>query len=883
MAGPVFSDAQVEIHLDGGTLPGEAAAAGALAGEAFSAAFNRELGNIARKASAGFNDIGKKSGVNFASGFKTASARIVADFRGVLDRMANLPVGQNRFVDGLFDSLNRLEGLGKRVISPIASSFDDVRNRASFAVRSVREFANNNPILQQMATNAQRVGGSFRYIFDRVKEVSAPFGQLFNRMREASGNSDGLTKSLNKQGSAWSKLSPNTRQWTLIIGAVAASMGQLAPLASAAAAGLVILGGAFAAVVLGAGVAIAAFQGLTGEISALPEAVQPAAAAFQSIGDAFGKMQEAIQIAALSNAAPAFDSLRATVEGLIPAFETVGVVVGQVISSFAASIAPGTAGFANFDAIIRGLAPVFLSISNAAIIAGEAFGNIFVIALPYVQQFGVWLETIAAQFLAFTQTNPGVIDQWFANGVVILSAFGDLLGAVGTALAELVTPDTVAMTVAFLDSLTGFVPALTGILAVLGELNIFGLLAGLLDALGPAILVLVPPLMEVASVISGVLMQAFTSLAPIITDLAAAFAPVISIIAQLISTILPPLLAILMPIIEAVAGFAIQLLGALMPALQALLPAFAGLLAALEPVGVFIASLIEQLLPALLPIIEMLVPVFAQVIAAIAPLVTAILPPLMALIQALVPVVLLIVDAFIQLLAPILELITPLLELIQTIIPPLAELIGVVLAFAVDGLMKAFQFLVPIIQGVVSMLVGILKPAIEGITQVLGGVIDFLIGVFTGDWERAWSGIVGIFEGIWNGIVGIAEGVINGIIDLINGLIGAVNAVGGAVGISIGEVGHVYFAKGGLVTGRTNAILGEAGPEMVIPLSRPLGTVDPAVRDVAAYARGEGGSGGPERIVTVEEGAFTFIVPNEQAARLVANSVLDNLVAATDL
>ena len=67
-----------------------------------------------------------------------------------------------------------------------------------------------------------------------------------------------------------------------------------------------------------------------------------------------------------------------------------------------------------------------------------------------------------------------------------------------------------------------------------------------------------------------------------------------------------------------------------------------------------------------------------------------------------------------------------------------------------------------------------LSDVIGGILRSLGGVIDFVVGVFTGDWERAWQGIADIFGGIWDGIVGILRVPVNAIIDIINKLVSAV-------------------------------------------------------------------------------------------------------------
>lgn len=61
--------------------------------------------------------------------------------------------------------------------------------------------------------------------------------------------------------------------------------------------------------------------------------------------------------------------------------------------------------------------------------------------------------------------------------------------------------------------------------------------------------------------------------------------------------------------------------------------------------------------------------------------------------------------------------------------------------------------------------------------NILGGILDFITGVFTGDWEKAWDGVKKIFKGIWNGIVMILESAINLIIKGINWLISKLNTI----------------------------------------------------------------------------------------------------------
>lgn len=47
-------------------------------------------------------------------------------------------------------------------------------------------------------------------------------------------------------------------------------------------------------------------------------------------------------------------------------------------------------------------------------------------------------------------------------------------------------------------------------------------------------------------------------------------------------------------------------------------------------------------------------------------------------------------------------------------------------------------------------------------------------------------------------------------------------------------------AAGGMYSAPKNVLVGEAGPEAIIPLARPLGMVDPSVRGMAAVLRGQG-------------------------------------------
>jgi len=104
-------------------------------------------------------------------------------------------------------------------------------------------------------------------------------------------------------------------------------------------------------------------------------------------------------------------------------------------------------------------------------------------------------------------------------------------------------------------------------------------------------------------------------------------------------------------------------------------------------------------------------------------------------------------------------------------------------------------------------------------------------------WKTQWENIKEIFFAVWNGIKDFFTAIWNGIVDLFNAGIekiksaiasiqSAYNSVVSAVSAPIkGAVNAVKtvvskFADGGIVTGPTLGLVGEAGPEAIIPLSK---------------------------------------------------------------
>lgn len=173
--------------------------------------------------------------------------------------------------------------------------------------------------------------------------------------------------------------------------------------------------------------------------------------------------------------------------------------------------------------------------------------------------------------------------------------------------------------------------------------------------------------------------------------------------------------------------------------------------------------------------------------------------------------------------------------------------------FISDTLGPVFNTVLRNIQSIFETVFRVIGDVVGGILKSFGGLIDFITGVFSGNWEKAWNGIKDFFGGIWDGIWGIIKGFVNLIIDGINLLLtgiytvvaAIVNTIGGiadAIGSIFGQewgwsmpnepVLIPHLATGGLVKAPTLAVVGDnagansGNPEVVAPLSKLQGMIN---------------------------------------------------------
>ena len=155
------------------------------------------------------------------------------------------------------------------------------------------------------------------------------------------------------------------------------------------------------------------------------------------------------------------------------------------------------------------------------------------------------------------------------------------------------------------------------------------------------------------------------------------------------------------------------------------------------------------------------------------------------------------------------------------------------------------------------------KGWLEDIVDSAGSWISGIVDAITGPFQDAYDGAKGWVDNL--------KGLFSGALERAQS---AAAAVSNALGSGGGPSRNAY---GGILYGTRDVRAGESGPEMYVPLGKPLSMINPAVRDVAAYAQGKiVPAAGGGKTINIEEGAFQ-IVTAAQSPAVIRSMVYDGL------
>ncbi|CCD89855.1 membrane protein of unknown function [Bradyrhizobium sp. ORS 285] len=160
------------------------------------------------------------------------------------------------------------------------------------------------------------------------------------------------------------------------------------------------------------------------------------------------------------------------------------------------------------------------------------------------------------------------------------------------------------------------------------------------------------------------------------------------------------------------------------------------------------------------------------------------------------------------------------------------EVWSAIAAFIKDDWQAIVQFLLP---GVGALVIA-LAAHWDTIKHDIGGAWQWILDFTTQLWGKITSAVTGAISGI--------ESAIDGFVGSMQKALSAVSSLPGAVaGSAAGLIPNVpKFAEGGIVSSPTLALVGEAGPEAIIPLSSFGG---------AGLAGAGGGAGGGNIVINL--------------------------------
>lgn len=364
---------------------------------------------------------------------------------------------------------------------------------------------------------------------------------------------------------------------------------------------------------------------------------------------------------------------------------------------------------------------------------------------------------------------------------------------------------------------------------------ISGVLAAAINIIVSVLDKLMPMIQTIIEKIMPVLMQIFESLSVMINKVMGSIMEIVSVAIDLVMSVLDSLWVAIEPLIDTI---------------SMLLELIAPLFDLLTPIIQILLKLVQVVLVPICEIIKVVCNVIGTVISILVNLLNTILQPIIDLLvgvmEALQPIYDLTFELWNSVLTPIMSILKALFEplnavidtlrdLVNGILQPIAEALSLVANILTGVLGGAIQFIMKLLQPIfkfISLIFSFVQKTISWITSavsrfvskignaikklltgpigsvitVLKQIINFISGVFSGDWKKAWKSLGNIPIAIINGIISGFESLLNFFVDAINSITGALSSLWTWIGIpAIPEIPQVnfgriaYLAKGGYI------------------------------------------------------------------------------------
>ena len=145
------------------------------------------------------------------------------------------------------------------------------------------------------------------------------------------------------------------------------------------------------------------------------------------------------------------------------------------------------------------------------------------------------------------------------------------------------------------------------------------------------------------------------------------------------------------------------------------------------------------------------------------------------------------------------------LQVMQGLISVNIEAIKTGIQLAINNIVSIIQIALSLINNIVNFVLGTIESVIKGIMLTIQGIIDLVLGIISGDWSRAWNGILEILGGIVESVGGVIDNLVSFLTnifsdlidiavswgrDFVQGLINGISSMVSAVGNAAGKVAN---------------------------------------------------------------------------------------------
>ncbi|KOA60787.1 hypothetical protein BAAM0499_05980 [Bifidobacterium animalis subsp. animalis MCC 0499] len=372
--------------------------------------------------------------------------------------------------------------------------------------------------------------------------------------------------------------------------------------------------------------------------------------------------------------------------------------------------------FASFGAIgLKGIAPLLSNI--------PMLGGLFSKLAAPISAVGGPITAIIAAIGALIATSPQLRSQFAATFAQVGKVLGDTI--------NMMMPSIKALGESFGQMLQSVMPALQELAS-----TVIVLVSDLITTTAPLIKQLMVPL-------SAMLRQ----MMPIIGQ-------VVTVLANAASSVLPPIVGVIEQILPSLASLIEQLIPLVPAILQPLMDIIVTLVPVIQQIVAAVAPVAAELLP-------MLIDAFSRLIPPVTEIINAILPTLVSLVQQLAPV--------------IADVIGAIMQAIKALLPVVKFVIDLIVGYINNVALPVVRGMLPVVQSVITTIANVVRP----LAGVIKGVVDVIAGIFTGDWNRVWSGISGIVRNAVDAVKNIFSGAVDIGRHFVEGIWNGISAAGG--------------------------------------------------------------------------------------------------------